>query len=212
MAFPSITYTFANGEVADPGKVNQNFTDLVNGLSDGSKALNIAALTCTTFTGVGAMGITGAVTCTGLRVTSSNITDQLVLSVGRSTAESGTFVRDTSSMNNIVSDAGTLTDDAVMAIDVRPSANIGIVGYGYIGWGAVGAGAYSVLLSLSYDSNSGTFTATATGTGAATFDDDNTDSKMCLYIASGDLVLKNRLGSTKKVSYHFVLCPIPTGS
>jgi hypothetical protein len=45
MAFPSVTYTFTNGTTADGTQVNQNFTDLVNGVSDGTKSLNISALT-----------------------------------------------------------------------------------------------------------------------------------------------------------------------
>lgn len=45
MAFPSVTYTFTNGSTADATQVNQNFTDLINGASDGTKSLNISALT-----------------------------------------------------------------------------------------------------------------------------------------------------------------------
>ncbi len=45
MAGPSVTYTFTNGTVADATQVNQNFTDLINGLTDGTKDLNINALT-----------------------------------------------------------------------------------------------------------------------------------------------------------------------
>lgn len=46
MASPSVTYTFANSTTADATQVNQNFTDLINGLSDGTKDLSISALTC----------------------------------------------------------------------------------------------------------------------------------------------------------------------
>jgi len=35
MAFPSITYTFVNSTTADATQVNRNFTDLINGVSDG---------------------------------------------------------------------------------------------------------------------------------------------------------------------------------
>jgi hypothetical protein len=45
MANPSVTYTFVNGNVADAAQVNQNFTDLINGLTDGTKSLNIDAIT-----------------------------------------------------------------------------------------------------------------------------------------------------------------------
>lgn len=45
MAYPAVTYTFSNSTVADATQVNQNFTDLINGLSDGTKDLSISALT-----------------------------------------------------------------------------------------------------------------------------------------------------------------------
>jgi hypothetical protein len=46
MAGPSVTYTFVNGNVSDASQVNQNFTDLINGATDGTKDYNINALTC----------------------------------------------------------------------------------------------------------------------------------------------------------------------
>jgi hypothetical protein len=57
MAGPTVTYTFANATTADATQVNQNFTDLINGMTDGSKDLNINALTC-----AGAAVFNGAVT------------------------------------------------------------------------------------------------------------------------------------------------------
>lgn len=45
MPAPSVTYSFSNGTVADATQVNQNFTDLINGISDGTKDLSISALT-----------------------------------------------------------------------------------------------------------------------------------------------------------------------
>jgi hypothetical protein len=45
MANPSVTYTFTNGTTADGTQVSQNFTDLINSLTDGTKSLNIDAIT-----------------------------------------------------------------------------------------------------------------------------------------------------------------------
>jgi hypothetical protein len=45
VASPSVTYTFANSTTADASQVNTNFTDLINGLTDGTKDLSISALT-----------------------------------------------------------------------------------------------------------------------------------------------------------------------
>lgn len=41
MAYPSVTYNFSNGSVSDADQVDQNFQDLINGLSDGTKDLSM---------------------------------------------------------------------------------------------------------------------------------------------------------------------------
>lgn len=46
MAAPSYTYTLTNGSTADATQVQQNFTDILNGVADGTKDLSISALTC----------------------------------------------------------------------------------------------------------------------------------------------------------------------
>jgi hypothetical protein len=46
MAAPSLTYTLINGATADASQVMQNFNDLLNGVTDGTKDLSISALTC----------------------------------------------------------------------------------------------------------------------------------------------------------------------
>lgn len=46
MTSPSLTYTLTNGATADASQVQQNFNDLLNGLTDGTKDLSISALTC----------------------------------------------------------------------------------------------------------------------------------------------------------------------
>jgi hypothetical protein len=48
MAAPSVTYAPSNGEVNDVTKINQNFTDIINGITDGTKDLTINKLTTTT--------------------------------------------------------------------------------------------------------------------------------------------------------------------
>jgi len=42
----TVTYSFTNGTSADADQVNQNFTDILNGLSDGTKDISISAMTC----------------------------------------------------------------------------------------------------------------------------------------------------------------------
>ena len=57
MGAPSITYTFSNSTTADATQVNQNFTDIINGITDGTKDLSISALTC-----AGNVSLNGTVT------------------------------------------------------------------------------------------------------------------------------------------------------
>lgn len=57
MASITVTYTFANSTTADATQVNQNFTDIINGTSDGTKDFSINALTC-----AGAATLNGNVT------------------------------------------------------------------------------------------------------------------------------------------------------
>lgn len=57
MAAISVTNTFTNGTAADATEVNQNFTDLVNGLGDGTKDITVSAVTAN-----GAATLNGAVT------------------------------------------------------------------------------------------------------------------------------------------------------
>ena len=57
MANITVTYSFSNGTAADAGEVNTNFTDLINGTSDGTKDFSINALTC-----AGSATLNGAVT------------------------------------------------------------------------------------------------------------------------------------------------------
>lgn len=46
MAAISLTYTLTNGTTADATQVMQDFSDIVNGTSDGTKDFSISALTC----------------------------------------------------------------------------------------------------------------------------------------------------------------------
>ncbi len=45
MANIAVTYTFTNGTTADASQVNQNFQDVIDGTSDGTKDLSISSLT-----------------------------------------------------------------------------------------------------------------------------------------------------------------------
>ncbi len=57
MAAPSYTYSLTNGATADAAQVMQNYNDILNGVTDGTKDLTINALTCN-----GAVSLKGTVT------------------------------------------------------------------------------------------------------------------------------------------------------
>ncbi len=46
MASPAVTYSLSNGQVIDAAQLNQNFSDIINGITDATKDLSISALTC----------------------------------------------------------------------------------------------------------------------------------------------------------------------
>jgi hypothetical protein len=68
MPSPAVTYTFSNSTTADATQVNQNFTDIINALTDGTKDLSISALT-----------VAGNATFTGTTITFGNATSDSVV-------------------------------------------------------------------------------------------------------------------------------------
>lgn len=44
MASPSVTYQFVNGQTSDGTQVNQNFSDILNAMTDGTKTFSLAAI------------------------------------------------------------------------------------------------------------------------------------------------------------------------
>lgn len=76
MAFPSYTYTLANGTTADASQVMQNFNDILAGISDGSKNINVNAITAagaTTLNGAVALGASTSNLITFLGALNSSI-------------------------------------------------------------------------------------------------------------------------------------------
>lgn len=63
MANPNVTYTFVATTTISAGQVNQNFTDIINSLIDGTKSISIDVL-----------GVGGAATITGLLTANGGLT------------------------------------------------------------------------------------------------------------------------------------------
>lgn len=96
MASPSVTNTFTNGTSADATQVNTNFTDIINGITDGTKDLSISALTC-----AGAATLNGNVTLGNGSVDDITITGSIAASVAMKTTFSNDFGSSTVGLKSI---------------------------------------------------------------------------------------------------------------
>lgn len=61
MAYPTVTYIFANDTRSDATQINTNFTDLINAMSTGASTFNIGALSCLALTATGDVTLGDAV-------------------------------------------------------------------------------------------------------------------------------------------------------
>lgn len=76
MGYTAVTNSFTNGTTASASEVNQNFTDIINGLSDGTKDLSIAAITA-----AGTATFNGAITLGNATTDDLTITGSLASSI-----------------------------------------------------------------------------------------------------------------------------------
>ncbi len=138
MPAPSVTYTFSNGTTADATQVNQNFTDLINGVSDGTKDLSISALTC-----AGTATLNGNVTLGNASSDDLTITASLASTVAVKTtntydiagstiglrslylADAGSAARTTRILGGTVASSWTLTLPVAAGTAGYPMTNLG---------------------------------------------------------------------------------------
>lgn len=103
MANPAVTYTFSNGTTADATQVNQNFSDLIAGLTDGTKDLTISALTAS-----GTVTFSGSVTLGNASGDDLTITASLASSLGIKTTNSYDIGSSTIGLRSLyLADAGS---------------------------------------------------------------------------------------------------------
>jgi len=110
MANPSVTYTFTNGTTADGTQVSQNFTDLINGLTDGTKSLNIDAITAAgaaTFNGNTIIGNSSGDTST-VNATMSFATTPKVDIISEKTSGAGVTIDGVLLKDNTITASGGL--------------------------------------------------------------------------------------------------------
>lgn len=162
MAAPSVTYTFTNSTTADATQVNQNFTDLINGVSDGTKDLSIAALTVAGSATLNGNVTLGNASTDDLTVTASLASTIPIKTTGTYDIGSATlgirtaYFGNTSNSNTVGLKAGTTSSSYTLDLPTAaPSASGNFVK----------ASSTSALKFESFGCNVATKTTTATLTG-----------------------------------------------
>ncbi len=128
MAAPSLTYTLTNGSTADATQVMQNFNDLLNGVTDGTKDLSISALTCAGTATLNGHVNVGNSTSDDLTVTASlasslPIKTNTTYNIGSSTLGlGGLYIGGTSTFTTKLAGAATASYTITLPVDV-PAGN-----------------------------------------------------------------------------------------
>lgn len=118
MANISVTYSFTNGTTADASEVNTNFQNIINGLSDGSKDISVAAITAAgIFTANGAVNL-GNATSDDLTITARIASD-----IDPKTAATNTLGDSTQTWLALYLD-GSATDGGAIYFDAGTSEYI----------------------------------------------------------------------------------------
>ena len=113
MAAPSYTYSLANGTTADASQVMQNFNDILNGVSDGTKDLSINALTC-----AGNVSLNGNTTLGNSSADDLTVTASLASSIAIKTTNSYNIGSSTLGLASIYLGANSQT------VRILPSASM----------------------------------------------------------------------------------------
>lgn len=117
MAAITVTYTFSNGTTADATQVNTNFTDILNGLSDGTKDISIGALTVAT---------------TSSHTGVASFAAQLRSALGSVGAPAYSFTGDTNTgMYSSGADALQLVTNGVARVDLGTAGTLGSTSYAF---------------------------------------------------------------------------------
>lgn len=130
-------------------------------------------------------------------------THSLTYNVGNETASAGTFVRGSPVFER--KDAGTLTDDGILALIPYASQDIKSVGFGHI-WASTQYG-YSDHVhqaNFTFDVQS-----MSIWNAVGSIADDDTDGFFCIYRDANGLVIKNRLGAKVNVGYSITMYDNP---
>lgn len=117
MAAPSVTNTFTNGTSADASQVNTNFTDLINGASDGTKDYSINNLTVG-----GTALLNGSITLGNSSADDLTVTASLASSIPIKTTNSFNIGSSTLGLNDIFFGNGSNSNTVAISGGVTTSS------------------------------------------------------------------------------------------
>lgn len=130
-AAPSITYTFTNATTADATQVNQNFNDVINGITDGTRDITVGTLVSN-----------GLVTATGAFTAAST-----VALTGAAIAKTSAPTLNRLYPNSIIKAWAMLTLGAAGAVTVTEGYNVNTASYAV---GAITVNFHTALTSANY--------------------------------------------------------------
>jgi len=105
MSIPAVTYNFSNGTTADADQVDQNFQDLINSMTDGTRDFTIGTLSVS-----GAVSLDGSVTLGNSTIDDLTISASLASSINVKTNALYDFGSATLGLNSIyIGSSGSLT-------------------------------------------------------------------------------------------------------
>ncbi len=170
MSAISVTYSFTNATTSDATQVNQNFQDIITGLSDGSKTLTVSSVVASTLT------LSGAVTFSGLTASLPVFTNASKVLASNAMTGSGSVMLSVSPSTTGTLDAANGTFSGTLGVTGIQTNNQAIT---------FGANGTSATLSLFKSSTSGLTLRGGTGS----------TNDFALLSASGTVVLRNPTGT-----------------
>jgi hypothetical protein len=123
MASIAVTYTFSNGSTADADEVNTNFTDITDGLSDGTKDLSVSALTAAGTTTLNGNVTLGNATGDDIGVSGRITTDIDPKTAATNTLGDATQTWKSLSLDNTSTDGGAVYFDGGTTEFLKASAD-----------------------------------------------------------------------------------------
>jgi fibronectin-binding autotransporter adhesin len=216
MALPSVSYTFSNGTTSSATQVNQNFTDLINALTNTTKSLSIDALTCAGAVSFGTtLAVTGAATLSSTLALTGAATLSSTLAVTGNTTVGGTFgVTGATTLSSTLAVTGATTLSSTLGVTGIASFNnttnstsssdgaviiaggVGIAKKLFVGSATDVTGATTLRSTLDILGSLSSFGASASAGHTARWFNSSNDARLEVSMSSTQAVLESTYGSS----------------